>query len=113
MHLVTSPGLAASLARDLSTVGWALVDGPEDAWPELEAVLPSVAAAVGQEVIYERGPSAWVLTVAKPPWVPPKQSTRMIKLVCPADGYAVRTTRKWIEVGLPRCPCGREMVRAT
>ena len=39
-----------------------------------------------------------------------KQSTRMIKLVChdctDDDGkpYTVRTTRKWIEYGLPKCP---------
>ena len=39
----------------------------------------------------------------------PKQTTRMKKVVCPMDGYTVRTTRKWIEVGLPYCPCGMEM----
>lgn len=38
-----------------------------------------------------------------------KQTTRMLKLVCPDDGYTVRTTRKWIDVGLPTCPCGTEM----
>jgi hypothetical protein len=38
-----------------------------------------------------------------------KQGTRMLKLVCPACGYAVRTTAKWIEVGLPSCPCGMAM----
>ena len=38
-----------------------------------------------------------------------KQTTRMLKIVCPMDGYTVRSTRKWIEVGLPYCPCGMEM----
>jgi hypothetical protein len=38
-----------------------------------------------------------------------KQSTRMLKLECPACGYTVRTTAKWIEAGLPTCPCGEEM----
>jgi hypothetical protein len=38
-----------------------------------------------------------------------KQSTRMLKIVCPDDGYTVRTTAKWIDVGLPSCPCGAEM----
>jgi len=39
-----------------------------------------------------------------------KQTTRMIKLTCwdcmDDDGkpYTVRTTRKWIEYGLPKCP---------
>jgi len=37
---------------------------------------------------------------------PKKQSTRMLKLECGDCGYTVRTTRKWIEVGLPVCPCG-------
>jgi len=37
---------------------------------------------------------------------PPKQSTRMKKLECPDCGYTVRTTQKWIEAGLPVCPCG-------
>ena len=36
----------------------------------------------------------------------PKQGTRMVKLTCPDEdcGYTVRTTAKWIAVGLPRCP---------
>lgn len=32
-----------------------------------------------------------------------KQSTRMIKLCCPKCGYIARTTKKWIEVGVPTC----------
>jgi len=39
-----------------------------------------------------------------------KQSTRMLKVLCPDCGYTVRTTAKWIEVGLPVCPCGSDMV---
>lgn len=39
----------------------------------------------------------------------PKQGTRMIKVVCPACRYQVRTTQKWLDVGLPTCPCGQEM----
>ncbi len=38
-----------------------------------------------------------------------KQGTRMLKVVCPNDGYTLRTTQKWIEFGLPTCPCGAEM----
>lgn len=38
-----------------------------------------------------------------------KQGTRMIKVVCPSCGYTVRTTAKWLEVGLPTCPCGEDM----
>lgn len=43
---------------------------------------------------------------------PAKQSTRMLKLECPEDGYIVRTTQKWIDLGLPTCPCGVELEQA-
>lgn len=44
-----------------------------------------------------------------------KQSTRMLKLKCPGgesheDDYIVRASRKVIEIGLPVCPCGKELV---
>jgi len=39
-----------------------------------------------------------------------KQGTRLLKIVCPACGYTARTTRQWIERGLPTCPCGSAMV---
>lgn len=39
---------------------------------------------------------------------PKKQSTRMLKVTCPC-GYTVRTSQKWIDVGLPTCACGTEM----
>lgn len=42
----------------------------------------------------------------------PKQGTRMIKLLCPECGYNVRTTRQWIDQGLPTCPCGEEFEEA-
>jgi hypothetical protein len=35
-----------------------------------------------------------------------KQSTRMLKLQCPACGYVIRTTRTWLDVGVPVCCCG-------
>lgn len=38
-----------------------------------------------------------------------KQSTRMLKLTCPQDGYLVRTTQRWVEVGMPYCPVGHVM----
>lgn len=43
---------------------------------------------------------------------PKGQGTRMLKVMCPADGYTVRTTAKWLAIGLPTCPCGTEMERA-
>ena len=41
-----------------------------------------------------------------------KQSTRMVKVVCPCCDYMVRTTQKWLMVGLPKCPSGYEMEAA-
>lgn len=39
-----------------------------------------------------------------------KQGTRMLKIVCPDDGYTLRTTQKWLQaLGFPTCPCGNEM----
>jgi len=38
-----------------------------------------------------------------------KQSTRLLKCECPECGYVVRVTQKWIDVGLPTCPCGTEI----
>ena len=41
---------------------------------------------------------------------PKTQTTRMHLVKCPECGYQVRTTRKWLELGVPTCPCGSEMV---
>lgn len=42
---------------------------------------------------------------------PPKQSTRMLKVVCRECGCVCRMTRKWLdEVGAPTCACGGQMV---
>lgn len=38
-----------------------------------------------------------------------KQSTRMLKAVCPSCGYTVRLTAKWASQGLPTCPCGDDL----
>jgi hypothetical protein len=40
------------------------------------------------------------------------QGTRMRKVACPACGYTVRTTARWIAVGLPTCACGQHMACA-
>jgi hypothetical protein len=38
-----------------------------------------------------------------------KQTTRMVKVECLDCGYTLRTTQKWIDVGLPTCCCGGTM----
>ena len=39
-----------------------------------------------------------------PEFLTPKQTTRMLKCECPACGYTVRTTRKWLDIAVPTCP---------
>lgn len=35
----------------------------------------------------------------------PKQTTRLLKAMCPLCGYTVRVTKKWVDAaGLPSCP---------
>ena len=41
-----------------------------------------------------------------------KQTTRLLKVECPACGYTCRIAAKWIEYGLPICPCASRMVAA-
>jgi ssDNA-binding Zn-finger/Zn-ribbon topoisomerase 1 len=38
-----------------------------------------------------------------------KAGTRLLKAECPECGYTVRVTQKWIDVGMPTCPCGQKM----
>jgi hypothetical protein len=38
-----------------------------------------------------------------------RQGTRLLRVACPACGYLIRTTAKWVAAGLPTCPCGFEM----
>jgi hypothetical protein len=46
----------------------------------------------------------------QPDDVPAKQTTRLIKVACPACAYPARVTRVWIErMGPPICPCGERM----
>lgn len=56
-------------------------------------------------------PSAAIVT-GRAADTPAKQGTRMLKVVCPEDGYTLRTTQKWLDMGLPTCPCGAEMEQA-
>ena len=42
-----------------------------------------------------------------------KQSTRLVKVLCPGCGYTLRTTRKWLdERGAPICPCNLKPMEA-
>jgi len=40
------------------------------------------------------------------------QGTRMLKVICPDCQWMARTSRKWIDLGLPTCACGKQMEEA-
>jgi hypothetical protein len=71
--------------------------GPQMIW-EMERVL----AAVGDY------PHAAVNLDARK-----KQSTRMLKAVCPETGYTVRLTKKHADTGMPVSPAGADIALAT
>lgn len=35
--------------------------------------------------------------------------SRLVKIACPDCDYTARTSAKWINIGLPTCPCGTDM----
>jgi SprT-like family len=88
----------------------------------LAAELIVLAAELGEFPHAALNPAAAARPVPGPPGspapapLPPvksgpgKQGTRMIKLTAAACcGYTVRTTRKWLDEGLPQCPHGAAM----
>lgn len=93
-------GRFAKVAKEIGLTGkmTATVAGPE-----LASTLADIAASLGEypHAVLTPGMSG-VKT----------QGTRMVKVTCPEDGYTIRATRKWLDVGLPTCPCGAEMTEA-
>jgi hypothetical protein len=97
--------------------------------PELTATLRALAKAIGpydHAKLYTQGrpvqpketPEETPETPDEPeapaaPSGPKKQGTRMLKVTCKPEcacgGYVVRTTAKWLEVGMPVCPAGTVM----
>lgn len=63
---------------------------------ELKARLAKVVEKLGEIPHSALDPK----TLRKP------QTTRMIKAECQECGYVIRTTQKWLDVGLPTCCCG-------
>lgn len=101
-HAALPPGakhgrIFAKLATSLGLIGKPTAT---EAGPELAARLATLAGDIGvyphaELVLANRG----------------TQGTRLKKTYCPACGYTVRVTAKWLAVGAPLCPCnGEEMV---
>jgi len=92
----TPPSVA--LAAELAVMAAELGEFPHAALEVDRAKIPAVPVPEG-------APQPPIATG------PAKQGTRMIKLTAPC-GYTVRTTRKWVETGLPMCPHGDAMTEA-
>lgn len=85
-----------------AAVGLAPVGPPSDEWarttegPAFDGIWSEIIEGLGP---YPHG--ALLAGVNKP-----KQSTRMLKCVCPSCGWTFRATPKHINKGLPTCACG-------
>lgn len=99
-------GLACKHRKPFTTVAKAVgLEGKMTATVAGEALLATLG-----EIVEEIGPYSHAKLVYNSN--PKKQGTRMILVRCPklGCGYQVRTTKKWLEVGVPTCPCGETMV---
>jgi hypothetical protein len=109
-----TPGHGADFKRLALMIG---LQGPmKEALPgpELQDKLREIVESIGPYPHAELGAGQ-----GKAADKPDKQTTRMLKVVCPdadcphndaGNPYLVRTTQKWVDCGLPTCPCGVEMV---
>jgi hypothetical protein len=72
-----------------------------------ETVAGEKLTAASKEWLAKLGPYPHaVLELSKRPTK--KQGTRMLKCECAECGYTVRTSQKWLDVGVPICPCNNE-----
>lgn len=102
VHAAGNMGHRASFAKLAAKVGLVKPWTATEASPELSERLTKLAAKLGpygHSVL--RGEGGLVGTG---PDRPPVQSTRMLKVWCPEDGYTLRATAKWLIQGVPACP---------
>src|SRR5947209_13902346 len=83
-------GCFVSLARAVGLKG-----GPTAAIPG-ESLVRRLNALIGELGSYPHAPLSHLQIK--------KDRVRLIRVVCPACGYIVRATRKWLEIGSPICP---------
>ncbi len=103
IHAAVGPGVGhkAGFGRPARALG---LEGPltsTRAGDALKTKLQEIAAALGDY------PSSAIQLEGSDG--PKKQGTRMLKLQAECCGYVVRTTQKWIDAGLPSCPCGNDL----
>jgi hypothetical protein len=111
-------GHRGAFAEAATRIGF---NGPMTETPPSVALAAEIAVMAAELGAFDHGKLDIALVKApvpvpaggvEPPKVhsgPSKQGTRMVKLVAPDCGYTVRTTRKWIDQGVPACPHGVSM----
>jgi hypothetical protein len=67
-----------------------------------ETLRAELAAIVSELGPYPHGALSWGERE-------PKQTTRLLKVMCGYCGYTARVTAKWLLIGFPVCPCGYTM----
>jgi hypothetical protein len=95
------------------------LDDAADVLPALIAATGKIAGkdvAAGLEAIWTIAGSEVAKAMGKYPHAAANdlktnkpQTTRLLKVVCPACGYVVRVSAKWAQVGMPKCCCGTKM----
>jgi hypothetical protein len=73
-----------------------------------ETVAGPELTAKSQEWLAKLGPYPHATLNAKTGRPTKKQTTRMIKCLCAECGYTTRVSQKWLDVGVPICPCNNE-----
>ena len=120
-HAAGHWGHTGDFAKTADALGymkpWTDSTGKTDA---LKARLQGLAERLGPMDHGAIKPETWLpgtrrmkldpITGEPTPGGPPVQTTRMLKVSCPDDGYTLRATTKWLDVAVPVCPiCGRAM----
>jgi hypothetical protein len=123
-EIFINPSIADSPAKMLDVLVHEAIHAADDCASGHKGFFARVARAVGLEgklTATHAGPQLadWIAsTIDALPTIEhsklnldgrKKQSTRMLKVVCGECGYTLRTTQKWVEVGLPTCCCGGTM----
>lgn len=102
-----SSGHRGEFARIAKAVGFVpKLTSSDNRTAELTATLTEIAERVGPF------PHATLFQGGRGSDTPKTQTTRQLKVICPDCGYTCRTTRKWLDVGVPTCACGTEMEEA-
>ncbi len=96
-------GDALAVARAIATEAARIATGRTPSAPEVETLGARAAAVVATLPAYPHS-AMTVAGVTVRPEGAPGPGSRLLKVDCPACGYTLRTTRRWLLVKVPACP---------